>query len=101
MASNPLGKEPKYKLTGNKKEQGTPVSGYEEKGPYHCEDCIHRIGGAKSDLPFCIHPVVLSDPKMKKWRTQYEGQNAVKINMERGCCAYVNQEGHEDEEDEE
>lgn len=96
MAANLLGKEPKYKLTGDQKEQGTPVSGYEEKGAYHCEDCIHRIGGSESDLPFCIHPVVLADPKLKKWRTTYDGKSAVHIDMEHGCCKYVNQKDHKE-----
>lgn len=96
MASNLLGKEDKPKLVGDKKEQGTPVSGYEEKGPYHCEDCIHRIGGSGSDLPFCIHPVVLSDPKLKKFKTKYENQDAIHIDMDHGCCAYVNQKDKED-----
>jgi hypothetical protein len=99
VASNPLGKEPKYKLTGDQKEQGTPVSGYSTAGPFHCEDCKHRIGGYNSDLPFCIHPVVLSDPKLKSLRTEYNGRKAVEIDMEHGCCAYVRQkENKEDEE---
>lgn len=93
MASNPLGK---VKLTGDQKEQGTAVSGYAETGPYHCEDCVHRIGGVESDLPFCIHPVVISDPKLKKFITKYEGETAVHIDMERGCCRYVRQSAKED-----
>lgn len=83
--------EDRPKLTRDQREQGSPVSGYEEHGPYHCEDCIHRVGGKDSDLPFCLHPYVLLDPKMRKRRTTFEDQQVVQISMERGCCKFVNQ----------
>jgi len=99
MPKNILGsKSSEYKLTPDQKEQGTSLSGYEEKGPYHCEDCIHRIGGLESDLPFCIHPIVLIDPKLKKKRIKYQGQNAVEVNMERGCCKFVKQSLEKDKD---
>lgn len=69
-------------------EQGTSESGYEEKGPYHCEDCIHKTA---SDEPFCIHPKVLADPAMQDRVVLIDNRPAAKIDMEHGCCAYVNQ----------
>lgn len=69
-------------------EQGTPESGYEEHGPYHCEDCIHKTA---KDEPFCIHPGVLADPAMQHRVVLIDNRPAAKINMQRGCCKYVNQ----------
>lgn len=100
MLKNPLGKEssknPEY--TGRFKETGTPTSGYSDRGPFRCEDCIHRIGGQKSDLPFCVHPAVLKDSELKKSRIVYKQQKAVEIDMERGCCRFVNQPLEKDED---
>jgi hypothetical protein len=69
-------------------ETGTAVSGYEERGPYHCEDCIHKTA---HDEPFCIHPAVIGDPCLQDRLVQIDGRPVVKINMEHGCCKYVNQ----------
>ena len=65
-------------------EQGTPIAGYEERGPYHCEDCIHRLD-PKSDI--CTHPAVIADPELANRLVD----GGVKINLEHGCCSYVNQ----------
>lgn len=75
-------------------EQGTPISGYEEHGPYHCEDCIHR---ASKTSDVCVHPIVKVDPKLKDRRVP----SGVKVNLERGCCKFVNQplERESDEDD--
>lgn len=76
-------------------ETGTPVSGYEEHGPYHCEDCIHKTA---KDEPFCIHPQVIGDPELQNRLVQINGRPVVKIDMEHGCCKFVRQEiEHEDE----
>lgn len=79
-------------------EQGTPDSGYEEHGPYHCEDCIHKTA---PDQPYCIHPKVIKDRKLKEKVATIGGKTVVQINLERGCCRFVNQpleeEGDEDE----
>jgi hypothetical protein len=69
-------------------EQGTPESGYEEKGPYHCEDCMHKTA---SDEPFCIHPKVIADDRLQNRLVLIDNRPAIKICMERGCCKYVNQ----------
>jgi len=84
-------------------EQGTRASGYEELGPYHCEDCIHKTAPGE---PYCIHPKVLVDPAMKdkliRIGKRIDGssghpvikgkdQLVAKIDLERGCCKYVNQ----------
>jgi broad specificity phosphatase PhoE len=68
------------------RETGSPVSGYGEEGPYHCEDCIHRTS---PDSAFCIHPVVIADPDLADSLVQIGGQNAVQINLEKGCCRFV------------
>lgn len=69
-------------------ETGTPVSGYEEHGPYHCEDCIHKVA---PDSPYCIHPGVIGDPRLQDRLVLIDNRPTVKINLERGCCKYVNQ----------
>lgn len=69
-------------------EQGTAESGYEEHGPYHCEDCIHKTA---KDEPFCIHPKVIADSAMQSRLVLINNRPAVKIDMMRGCCSYVNQ----------
>lgn len=76
-------------------ETGTPDSGYEDHGPYHCEDCIHKTA---SDEPFCIHPRVIGDHRLQDQLVQIDGRPVVKIDMERGCCKFVNQP-LEDEDD--
>jgi broad specificity phosphatase PhoE len=67
-------------------EQGTPLVGYEERGPYSCGDCTHRPN-SKSDI--CIHPLVVAAPEMAGRLVQIGDQKGVRINLERGCCSYV------------
>ena len=69
-------------------ETGTPESGYEEHGPYHCEDCIHKTA---KDEPFCIHPKVIADERLQDRLVMIDNRPVIKIDMERGCCKYVNQ----------
>ena len=76
-------------------EQGTPQSGYEAKGPYHCEDCIHKLN--KSDL--CMHPKVVSDPQLASKVVERDGKKFVRIDEQRGCCSYVNQSGRHEGND--
>lgn len=76
------------RLTSIYDETGTPDSGYAESGPYHCEDCIHKTA---HDEPFCIHPKVIGDHQLQSRLVQIDGRPAVKIDMEHGCCRYVNQ----------
>lgn len=73
-------------------KQGTPDVGYEEKGPYHCEDCVHLASGNT-----CMHPKVVAAPSMKA-RLTADGKG-VRVNAERGCCEYVNQTGHREGND--
>ncbi len=70
-------------MASDYKEQGTMIAGYEEKGPYHCEDCVHRIG----DL--CKHPAVAADPELKKKLVRHNDQMLVRIDLEKGCCKFV------------
>ena len=77
-------------------ETGTPASGYDEKGPYHCSDCIHKTA---MDEPFCIHPKVVGDERLQDRLVQINGRPVAKINMMHGCCRYVRQERHEGDED--
>lgn len=87
-----LGAEPKTKTyTGKFAEQGTKASGFASDGPYHCEDCIHMESKA------CYHPSVMKDPDLPDMpdgtpaaeRKQDDG--AIKVDIERECCRFVNQ----------
>ena len=85
------------KLTLDQQEQGTPLAHYEERGPYHCEDCVHKV---HPNVPICIHPMVIADPKMKDkvcWTDSPTTENkGVFIDLEKGCCGYVRQEKPDD-----
>lgn len=80
-------------------EQGTPESGYEEHGPYHCEDCIHKTA---KDEPFCIHPQVIADSRLQERLVLINNRPAIKVNLCHGCCKFVNQpiESNEDDDEE-
>jgi hypothetical protein len=69
-------------------ESGTADSGYEEKGPYHCEDCIHKTA---QDEPFCVHPAVLADPELQSRVVLLDNRPVSKINLKHGCCKFVKQ----------
>lgn len=69
-------------------EQGTSESGYEEHGPYHCEDCIHKTA---EDEPFCIHPKVIADSQLQDRLVMINNRPAIKVDLCKGCCKYVNQ----------
>lgn len=77
-------------------ETGTPESGYATSGPYHCEDCIHKTA---MDEPFCIHPKVVGDDRLQDQLVHLNGRPVVKIDMEHGCCRYVNQVRPKKDED--
>lgn len=81
-------------------ETGTPDTGYEEHGPYHCEDCIHKTA---KDEPFCVHPKVIADPKLQDRLVQINNRPVIKVNLQRGCCKFVNQplEGGPEDQDNE
>lgn len=74
-------------------EQGDPLTGYEENGPYHCEDCVHRLSKTSN---VCVHPMIKANPKLANRRVVENGKViGVKVNLEIGCCSYVKQpEGH-------
>ncbi|VVB52843.1 Uncharacterised protein [uncultured archaeon] len=81
----------------------TKLSGYAEDGPYHCEDCtfLKRDKEGKpvadeSGMGRCNHPVVIADKEVKKDKSLLPI-----INIEKGCCEFVDQKGHEDGEKEE
>lgn len=78
-------------------EQGTPESGYEEHGPYHCEDCIHKTA---KDEPFCIHPGVIADSRLQDRLVMIDNRPVIKINLCRGCCKFVNQPLEHEKDDE-
>jgi len=69
---------------------GTPLSGYAESGPYHCQDC-HYLKGIHKEIfkdsegfGRCDMPVVIADPKVKK-----DDQGRPIVNIPKGCCAFV------------
>lgn len=74
-------------------EQGDPITGYEENGPYHCEDCVHRLSKTSN---ICIHPMIKANPKLANRRVMENGKvKGVKVNLEIGCCSFVKQpKGH-------
>ena len=79
-------------------KSGTPESGYEERGPYHCEDCIHKTA---PDEPFCIHPKVIADSKLQDRLVLINNRPVIKVCLERGCCEFVRQAAHDDDDDDE
>lgn len=67
-------------------ETGTCASGYDDKGPYHCDDCIHKIA---HDSPYCVHPEVVGDPELQDKLVMIDERPTVKIDLEHGCCSFV------------
>lgn len=73
--------------------KSTPLAGYAEDGPYHCEDCSF-LKGKKEGKIFvdengkgrCPHPVMIADPKTKK-----DKDGAAIVNINKGCCEFVDQ----------
>jgi len=84
------------KLVSIHDQTGTPETGYENHGPYRCEDCIHKTA---PDEPFCIHPKVVGDVQLQDRLVQINGRPVVKIDMEHGCCRYVNQPPCDEDDD--
>src|SRR6267378_4570648 len=71
----------------------TPLAGYAEDGPYHCEDCKWLKGKIEGKIFVdangkgrCPHPVMLADAKTRKDK---DGVAIVHIN--KGCCEFVDQ----------
>lgn len=74
----------------------TPVAGYAEDGPYHCEDCRFLRGKLEGKIFVdangkgrCPHPVMLADPKVKK-----DADGKAIVNIQKGCCEFVDQIPH-------
>lgn len=74
---------------------GTPISGYAERGPYHCGECKY-LKGRTEGLPYrgpegrgrCTHPIIAIDPRIK-----VDEQGRKIVNIERGCCEFVDDSG--------
>lgn len=81
------------RLKPEQREQGEKGSGYEENGPYHCKDCIHKV---HPNVPICIHPIVIEFASMLTLCfTDNPPSNKGRIvDLEKGCCKYVNQHNH-------
>lgn len=80
----------------------TKLAGYAEDGPYHCEDCVYLKGKKQGNvfkdengMGRCIHAVMIADPEVMK-----DSKSLPIVNIERGCCEFVDQKGHEHEEGE-
>jgi hypothetical protein len=77
-------------LEASLREQGTKDSGYEEKGPYYCGACIHKV---HPNVPICVHPEVVHDPALREkqcWVDDPMSRNrGMFIDLEKGCCKYV------------
>lgn len=83
--------------------RSTKLAGYAEDGPYHCEDCKYLKGKREGNIfkdadgkGRCLHPVMISDPEVKK-----DSKMLPIINIEYGCCEFVDQKKHADSEEEE
>lgn len=73
---------------------GTPLAEYDETGPYHCEDC-HFLKGRNNgkDSIFrdakgkgrCDERHMIKDPKTVK-----DSQGRPIVDIEKGCCRFVN-----------
>lgn len=66
-------------------ETGTPVGHYDTQGPYHCSSCIHKTA---PNEPYCIHPEIVNSPQLETMKVM--GKRVVQIDLQRGCCGYVN-----------
>ncbi len=76
--------------------KSTPLAGYAEDGPYHCEDCSFLKGKKEGSIFVdengkgrCPHPVMLADLKVKK-----DKSGIAIVNIEKGCCEFVDQIPH-------
>jgi len=64
---------------------GTRVSEYSEQGPFHCKDCVYlkKKGVPDKEHGLCGEKHVLKDLQLKS-------ASGLKIvNMEHGCCRFV------------
>lgn len=66
---------------------GTPIAGYSEEGPFHCEDCIY-MSRPQNGRGLCKEKHVLADMKKGKVKKD-EKSGLASINLEHGCCEYV------------
>jgi hypothetical protein len=81
--------------------KSTRLAGYAEDGPYHCEDCVYLKGKKQGNVFVdsdgkgrCIHSMMIADSEVKK------DKNFLPIvNIEHGCCEFVDQTKHEDKEE--
>jgi hypothetical protein len=80
-------------------EGSTPIAGYGEDGPYHCEDCGFLKGQKAGDIfkaedgtGRCNHPAMIADPKTKK------DKSLIIVDIEHGCCAFNDQQKSEEKE---
>ncbi len=65
---------------------GTLEGGYDDKGPYHCAECIHKTS---SSAPYCIHPEILNSAQFEGKIITISGRKAAPISLQTGCCEYV------------
>ena len=82
--------------------KSTPLAGYAEDGPYHCEDCKWLKGKVEGKIftdesgkGRCPHPAMLADSKTKK-----DKDGIAIVNIPKGCCEFVDQIPHKPGESE-
>lgn len=82
--------------------RSTKLAGYAEDGPYHCEDCIYlkrdKEGKAFADengKGRCVHSVMIADSETKKDKSFLPI-----VNIEHGCCEFVDQTKHKEGKEE-
>lgn len=78
--------------------EGTAASGYEEHGPYHCEDCqyLRKPGTPDKEHGLCPEKHVLKDPDVPT----HKPTGLKIVNLERGCCYFVKQGPRKEHTDE-
>lgn len=81
---------------------GTKLAEYAETGPYHCEDCHFLKGRNKGEDNIfrdedgrgrCDEKHMLKDKQVK-----HDDKGLAIVNIEKGCCRFVNNKGLADEE---
>ncbi len=78
----------------------TKLAGYAENGPYHCEDCKYlkrdENGNPIKDQDGkgrCDQPMMIADTEVK-----HDSRGLALVNIEHGCCEFVDPPKHEEEE---
>ncbi|MGH7745646.1 MAG: hypothetical protein ACREQ5_12785 [Candidatus Dormibacteria bacterium] len=83
------------KTAGTLWNGGTKLAGYDDQGPYHCQDCGFLRGRKEGNifrdengLGRCGQEVMKADPDTKK-----DSEGYPIVNIPKGCCEFVDNRG--------